>query len=128
MKKLLVFIFISMLFGCSLNTSLKLEEINLSDFKKDRKACLGLRKEMLTTLEQQKKNFLGINENEIYYSLGRFDYQNLDKKNEKVIVYFLEKGPQCENLRNRTQSKCLILKLNSVSLVKEALIQVGGYE
>jgi hypothetical protein len=126
--KLLLIFLILILQSCGLTTSLKLDNIALKVFKKDRIGCKNDRTPMIVELEKQKKKFLGISENEIFYTIGRYDYQTIDKKNEKVFVYFLEKGTQCENLRNRTEATCLILKFNSVSLVKEAIIQKGGYE
>jgi hypothetical protein len=50
----------------------------------------------------------------------------LDKKNEKFFVYFFEKGPQCENIRNPTTSEAMIFHFNSVGLVNEVIIQKGG--
>jgi hypothetical protein len=126
--KLLLIFLILILQSCGLTTSLKLDNIALEVFKKDRIGCKNDRTPMIGELEKQKKKFLGISENEIFYTIGRYDYQTIDKKNEKVFVYFLESGTQCENLRNRTEATCLILKFNSVSLVKEAIIQKGGYE
>jgi hypothetical protein len=114
--------------SCSLTESFDLKNFDKTLFKRDRLACLGNRKEFIASLESQKDDFLGKSENQIYQAIGRYDYQALDNKNEKVLVFFLEKGPQCESIRKRTSAKTLVLKLNSVSLVKEVIFQNGGFE
>ena len=68
----------------------------------------------------------GISENEIVKTIGRYDYQLLDKKSEKYVVYFFERGPQCQNIRNITTSEAMILHFNSIGLVKEVIFQKGG--
>ncbi|MGL4631826.1 MAG: hypothetical protein ACRCVT_11555 [Leadbetterella sp.] len=114
--------------GCGISKSLDIPGMDMTGFRKDKMGCKEIRKSMIPLLKMHKDTFLGVSENEIFYAIGKYDYQALDTKNEKVLVFFLEKGPQCDNLRNRTEALSLILKLNSVSLVKEVILQKGGYE
>lgn len=129
MRKFIFFILVCALnCACSLTKSPEIPDFDAKIFKKDKLGCGNQRKGFIKILETNKEKLLGISENEIYYYLGKYDYQGIDPKNEKVFVYFLEAGAQCNNLRNRTNAKSMTLKFNAVSLVKEVIIQEGGYE
>ncbi len=127
MRKLLVSGFVFLL-GCSYSKPLEIKGLNAEDFKSDRAGCLGKRAEQLEVIKNNKDSFLGISENVLFKTIGRYDYQVLDKKNEKIFVYFLESGPQCKGIQNPTDATSLVLYLNAVKLVKEAVIQKGGHE
>ena len=126
MKRLLILILF--LQACSYSKPLQIKGFVPADFQGDRGGCEGKRITQLDLLKKNRDGILGISENEITNAFGRYDYQLLDKKNEKFFVYFFEKGPQCENIRNITTSEAMILHFNSIGLVKEVVFQKGGAE
>lgn len=126
MRRLILFVLL--LQACSYAKPLQIKGFVSEDFQGDRGGCEGKRINQLGLLKKNRDSILGISENEITNAFGRYDYQLLDKKNEKFFVYFFEKGPQCENIRNITTSEAMILHFNSIGLVKEVVFQKGGAE
>lgn len=112
--------------ACSYSKPLEIEGFDSELFKGDRGGCEGKRIQQLALLKKNKDRILSISENEIVKTIGRYDYQLLDKKSEKYVVYFFESGPQCQNIRNITTSEAMILHFNSIGLVKEVVFQRGG--
>lgn len=128
MRSALYFLlFVFALAGCSYSDPLEIPGLDTAAFKGDRAGCNGGRKGQITLLKENRERFLGISENEIFNAIGRYDYQVLDRKNEKVFVYYLEPGPQCEQIQAPTQAQSLVLYLNAVKLVKEVEIREGGH-
>ncbi|MCP9769402.1 hypothetical protein EGI22_15970 [Lacihabitans sp. LS3-19] len=121
-----IFLLVLILQACSYSKPLEIEGFENQSFKNDRGGCEGKRMPALKILKQNRDIILTISENEILKTFGRYDYQMLDKKNEKFFVYFFEKGPQCENIRNQTTAEAMILHFNSIGLVKEVVFQKGG--
>lgn len=126
MKKLAI-IFVVFFTACSYSEPLEIAGLDSESFGSDRGGCNGSRKSQIELLKKNKDAFLGKSENVIFKTIGRYDYQVLDKKNEKVFVYFLEEGPQCERMTNPTQAESLVLRFNAVKLVKEVVFQKGGH-
>ena len=125
-SRLFPLLIIVVLQACSYAKPLEIKGFVSKDFKGDRGGCEGKRIKQLNLLKDNKDNILSISENEIVKAMGRYDYQLLDKKSEKYVVYFFEPGPQCENIRNKTTSEAMILHFNSIGLVKEVVFQKGG--
>ncbi|WP_341226308.1 hypothetical protein [uncultured Arcticibacterium sp.] len=94
-------------------------------FRSDRNACNGLRADLHDALVANKDSLLGHSENDIFSTLGRYDLQMLDSRNQKVFIYFLEKGPQCENIPKPTEATSLAVYFNATKLVKEITFQKG---
>jgi hypothetical protein len=113
--------------ACSYGDPLQVPGLDAEAFQNDRGGCHGGRAKQIALVKEHKDKFLGISENEIFKGIGRYDYQVLDRKNEKVFVYFLEPGPQCEQMQNPTEAESLVLYMNAVKLVKQVVIQKGGH-
>lgn len=127
MRGVSLVIFVLILWGCSYSKPLEIVGLESDAFKADRGGCEGKRSSQIDLLKKNKEKFLGISENEIMRALGRYDYQVLNKRNEKVFVYYLEPGLQCESMHNPTDAESLVLYMNAVKLVKEVVIQPGGH-
>jgi hypothetical protein len=108
------------------NKKADLGNFDLQNFKTDRGGCENKRVNQIEPLKALRPKILGLTENQIIESFGRYDYQILSRRNEKVFVYFLEKGPQCEHIQNPTSSRSMLLYFNAASLVKEVSFQTGG--
>jgi hypothetical protein len=116
------------LLGCSDSKTLEIKGLDSDGFKEDRGGCNGSRKGQLDLIKNNKDAFLGISENELFKYIGRYDYQVLDKKNEKVFVYYLEPGNHCQYMQNSTDAESIVFYINAVKLVKQVVIQKGGHE
>lgn len=95
-------------------------------FISDRNACEGKRTTQIDELRSMKDKILGLSESQIKEGFGRYDYQILDRRSEKIIVFFLEKGPQCEQLQQPSASLVMELHINAVGLVKEVDFRRGN--
>lgn len=126
MKKIISLCFL-ILSGCSYADPLEVPGLDAEAFKSDRGGCHGERMKQIDLLKANLERFTGISENEIINGIGRYDYQVLDRRNEKVFVYYLEPGPQCEQMQAPSQAESLVLYINAVKLVKEAAIRKGGH-
>ncbi len=124
MKKIVILALI--VSACSYSKPLQIPGFKESVFSSDRGSCKNQRAAMRDLLFKNKDLILGISENEVFKTFGRYDYQGLGRKNEKSFVYFLEKGPQCDNIQNPTQAEAMILHFNSIGLVKEVVFNHGG--
>jgi hypothetical protein len=127
MKKGLIVILSILFQACSYSDPLNLPGLDGDGFKNDRGGCEGNRQKQIELIKAYKDQFLGISENQIFKAIGRYDYQVLDKKNEKIFVYFLEPGSQCEHMQNPTEAESLVLYMNAVKLVKQVVIRKGGH-
>jgi hypothetical protein len=125
MYKLLSGLCIVLGLACSGSSTADLGTIDAGSFRKDRGGCENIRGNMIANLKLNREKLLGLHENEVIKSLGRYDFQILDRKNEKVFIYYLEKGPQCEHIQNPSKATSMALYLNSISLVKEVTFQQG---
>lgn len=117
--KYIVICLIFVLTSCSRQKPVEIPGFDNESFKTDRGGCELKRIGSLDILKQNKDKFLGMSENSVFATLGRYDYQILDKRNEKIFIYFIEKGPHCEFIQNESSALRMVIYLNSVSLVKE---------
>ena len=99
----------------------ELNNIDLVRWKSDPNGCAGVRIQMTTSLESEKKKMLGLNEMEIVDLLGKPDKQELYKRNQKFYRYYLQPGPACTAAD--TNAKKLIIRFNAVGLAKEISIE-----
>ncbi len=122
-----IWLIIFLLAGCSYTDPLEIPGLDGEAFKGDRAGCNGGREKQIELLKTYQDRFTGISENEIFEAIGRYDYQVLDRRNEKIFVYYLEPGPQCAQMQAPTEALSLVLYLNAVKLVKEVSIRKGGH-
>ncbi len=113
------------LWACGNTEKTDLGTLDATAFRKDRGGCEHIRDKMTENIRLNRDKLLGLSENELIKALGRYDFQILDRKNEKIFIYYLEKGPQCEFIQNPSEALSMAVYLNSVSLVKEVTFQKG---
>ena len=108
------------------NKNADLGTFDQKTFRIDRGACEGKREKLIEELKNLRPKILGLTENQVIETLGRYDFQILSRRNEKVFVFYLEKGAHCKNIQNPTQARSMILYFNAASLVKEVSFQFGS--
>ncbi len=112
--------------SCSTVEEPDLGSFNSELFNSDRNACEEKRTAQIDELRGMKDKILGLSESQIKAGFGRYDYQILDRRSEKIIVFFLEKGPQCEQLQQPSNALVMELHINAVGLVKEVDFRRGN--
>ena len=125
MRKIIIVLSLLSFFSCQKKKA-DLGKFDLQSFKTDRGGCEGKRERLIDELKILRPKILGLTENQIVDNFGRYDFQILSRRNEKVFVFFLEHGPHCERIQNVTQARSMILYFNAASLVKEVSFQFGS--
>lgn len=128
MKNILFLLITIFFLSCSYSKPVDFPELDAKSFKSDRGGCNGFRASQLELITENKDRFLEINENNIFKTLGRYDYEVLSKQQKKIFVYFLEPGPHCESVQNPTEAESILLYFNSAKLVNQVILQKGGYK
>jgi hypothetical protein len=94
-KKIFIFSFVCFLSGC--HSSVEMKGFDKELWFKDLSGCQSLRVSQKAVLDLEKDNLLRLNQEEIILALGKPDRQELDSRNKKLFIYFLEPGPDCPN-------------------------------
>lgn len=116
------FLIVALTVACSSGPE-KLGRLDLRKWRSDRNACDGIRETLAGDFEAEQKELLGKFIDEIGEILGRPDIHQLGERNTKFYVYFLQKGTQCEDIKNKSEAKKVILKFNAVGLLSEITYQ-----
>lgn len=119
------FVLLMVLSGCQKFTPLDLGDFDEKSFQSDRGGCLGNRVSSEAALRNLENTLLGASENQIKGAFGRYDFQILDERSQKVFVYYLAKGPHCEAIQNPSEAMSLALHFNAIGLVKQVTFQRG---
>lgn len=98
-----------------------LEGLDVAAWKADRHACQGIRAAGVATLQEQKKNFLGLSEMQIVSAFGTPDRNELYKRNQKFYYYDLQPSTDCPHAT--TDALALVIRFNAMGLAKEISIE-----
>lgn len=100
-----------------------LGKLDLKKWRGDHGACKNERTGQIDDFKAEQKQLLGKLADDVGKILGRPDIQQLGERNTKFYVYFLEKGPQCEDIMKKSESRKVILKFNAIGLLSEITYQ-----
>lgn len=102
-----------------------LSGFDVEAFKKDRGACSGTRYKQIDWLKTHKMTWKGVSSNDLEDILGKPDIQQLADRNQEYYVYFLEKGEQCENIKNPSTARTMAFRFSAMGLTTEITFQQG---
>ena len=108
--------------GCSSPPD-RLGRLDLVKWRSDRSACAGIRPALVEDFKAEQPNLMGKFADEVGRVLGKPDIHQLGRRNQKFYVYFLEKGPQCEDITRKSPALKVILRFNAVGLLSEITYQ-----
>ncbi|GAB3328875.1 hypothetical protein GCM10027299_31560 [Larkinella ripae] len=103
----------------------RLGNLDLVKWRADRGGCRGSRLLLLDDFKAVRQEVKGQSANEIGKILGRPDSEQLDDRNQKFYIYFLEKGPHCQDPKVKTNSRSVALRISAIGLVTEITFQRG---
>ena len=112
----------AMLMACSGQPD-KLGRLDLKKWRGDRGGCEGGRMAIAQDFKAEQGQLMGKFIDDVGTILGRPDIHQLGERNQKFYVYFLEKGPHCEDIKTQSKSRKVILKFNAVGLLSEITYQ-----
>lgn len=113
---------ISGLMACSSPPD-KFGALDLNKWRSDRGGCNNVRSTLQKDFKAIQGQLKGKFADDIGELLGRPDIHQLGERNQKFYVYYLEKGPQCEDMKLKSEADKVILKFNAVGLLSEITYQ-----
>ncbi len=103
----------------------QLGKLDLVKWRTDRGGCNGVRATLVDDFKTVRQELKGKSSNEIGRILGRPDSEQLDDRNQKFYIYFLEKGVHCQDPKVKTDSRSVALRISAIGLVTEITFQRG---
>ena len=100
-----------------------LGKLDLKKWRQDRGGCKNERTGLVADMRAEQKQLMGKFADDIGKILGKPDIHQLGAGNTKFYVYFLEKGPQCDDITKKSEAKKMILKFNAIGLMSEITYQ-----
>ena len=110
--------------GCS-SAPDKFGKLDLKKWRGDRGGCNGIRATLLPSFRAEIQNLKGNSSNTIGELLGRPDVNQIADRNQKYYIYFLEKGPQCDQAGVKSTSASVAIRMSAVGLATEVTFQNG---
>jgi len=102
-----------------------LSGFDVEAFKKDRGGCAGTREKQIDWLKTHKITWKGVSSNDLEDILGKPDIQQLADRNQEYYIYFLEKGPHCDNIKNASTARTMAFRFSAMGLTTEITFQQG---
>ena len=88
-------------------------------WRADALACKDERKKLLQEFEKIKNNLRGISEKELQKLLGKPEATSLTDQSERMYIYYIEPGIQCEQKTRYSGSNKLLVRISSLGWVTE---------
>ncbi|MEO6282811.1 MAG: hypothetical protein ABIO93_05450 [Dyadobacter sp.] len=118
----MIILLISGLMACSSPPD-KIGALDLNKWRSDRGGCNNVRSTLQKDFKAVQAQLKGKFADDIGELLGRPDIHQLGERNVKFYVYYFEKGPQCEDMKLKSEAPKVILKFNAVGLLSEITYQ-----
>lgn len=100
-------------------------QLDLKKWRSDRGGCNGVRATLEPGFRAEVQNLKGKTSNTLGEWLGRPDANVLADRNQKFYVYFLEKGPQCDQTGVKSTSRSVAIRFSAIGIATEITFQNG---
>ncbi|WP_080059669.1 hypothetical protein [Spirosoma aerolatum] len=100
-------------------------KLDIKKWRGDRGGCNGVRDKLLPDFKAEIQHLKGKSANEIGDLLGRPDINQIADRNQKFYIYFLEKGPQCDQAGAKSNSRSVAIRMSAIGLATEVTFQNG---
>ncbi|QIP11488.1 hypothetical protein G8759_01990 [Spirosoma aureum] len=124
MKVLYILFTIILLSGCSTVPD-QFGKLDLKKWRSDRGGCNGVRATLVPAFKAEIQNLKGKTANTIGDLLGRPDINQIEDRNQKFYIYFLEKGPHCDTPGGKSTSRSVAIRMSAIGLATEITFQNG---
>lgn len=109
----------------SCNAPDKIGQLDLVQWRSDRGGCKDLRISQIDELQKIESQLLSKHINEIGRMMGKPDIHQLAGRDQKLYVYFMQKGTHCSNIMQPSVAQKVIFKFNSIGLLAEISYQTA---
>jgi hypothetical protein len=120
MKKLLspvLFLVMPLLLSCS--EPARIPGFDSDAWQQDKKGCNGTRTQLVTDFEKIRRELYGKSEDDIKAILGKPDGEQLMSRGQRVFLYYLEPGTQCEQANKLSNANRAEVRFNALNYVSE---------
>ncbi len=124
MKLLSVLFIVLLISGCS-SAPDTFGKLDLKKWRSDRGGCTGVRTTLVPDFKTEIQNLKGKTANTIGELLGRPDVNQIADRNQKFYIYFLEKGPHCDQSGGKSSSLSVAIRMSAIGLATEITFQNG---
>jgi hypothetical protein len=100
-------------------------KLDLKKWRSDRGGCNGVRATLVSDFKAEIPNLKGKTANTIGDLLGRPDVNQIEDRNQKFYVYFLEKGVHCDQPGTKSTSRSVAIRMSAIGLATEITFQNG---
>ncbi|GAB3797592.1 hypothetical protein GCM10028819_16840 [Spirosoma humi] len=100
-------------------------KLNLKKWRGDRGGCNGVRGTLEADFKAEIQNLKGKTANTIGELLGRPDVNQIADRNQKFYIYFLAKGPHCNQPGGKSMSRSVAIRMSAIGLATEITFQNG---
>lgn len=100
-------------------------KLDLKKWRSDRGGCNGVRATLEADFRAEIQNLKGKTTNTIGELLGRPDVNQIEDRNQKFYIYYLEKGPQCDQPGAKSTSRSVAIRMSAIGLATEITFQNG---
>ncbi|UFH55229.1 hypothetical protein [Spirosoma sp. KNUC1025] len=124
LHQLLLLAVLGSVFSCS-SAPDTFGRLDIKKWRSDRGGCNGVRATLVPDFKAEVQNFKGKSSNTIGELLGRPDINQIADRNQKFYIYFLEKGPQCNQPGAKSTSSSVAIRFSAIGLATEITFQNG---
>ncbi|WP_338874048.1 hypothetical protein WBJ53_00265 [Spirosoma sp. SC4-14] len=124
MRVLILLSIIFLLADCSTAPD-QFGKLNLKKWRSDRGGCNGVRATLEPDFKAEIQNLKGKTTNTIGELLGRPDVNQIEDRNQKFYIYYIEKGPQCDQPGAKSNSRSVAIRMSAIGLATEITFQNG---
>lgn len=118
MKKYFLFsLMLPLLLSCSEPT--RLAGFDSDKWQQDKKGCQNQRRQMIPDFEKIRRELYGRPEAEVKDILGKPDAEQLMRRGQRIFIYYLEPGAQCNERNKLSEANRAEVRFNALSKVSE---------
>ena len=116
-KTLLLLMLLPLIWACS--EPARIPGFDSEKWQQDKKACQDTRRQMTPEFEHIRRDLYGRTEAEIKDILGKPDGEQLMSRGQRVFIYYLEPGAQCEQRNKLSDANRAEVRFNALNKVSE---------
>ena len=113
----LLFLAFPLLLSCS--KPARMAGFDSTQWQQDKNGCNGTRQQMIPDFERVRLELYGKSESDIQDILGKPDGEQLMSRGQRLFLYYLEPGTQCDQRNKLSEANRAEVRFNALSNVSE---------